>query len=79
MSFAKMIFALLFFIIGSLIGITEIYILINPNELQMVSNFNAQHLWLVHATYLLCTISCLGSSFLLAKDSDQKDDEIDLK
>lgn len=34
MSFAKTIFALLFFIIGSLVGITEIYILINPNELQ---------------------------------------------
>ncbi len=39
MSFAKTIFALLFFIIGSLVGITEIYILINPNELQTVGNF----------------------------------------
>ena len=49
MSFAKTIFALLFFIIGSLVGITEIYILINPNEIQTVGNFNFQNLWLVHS------------------------------
>ena len=78
MSFAKTIFALMFFMIGILVGITEIYVLINPSELQTVGNFNFQNLWFVHATYFLCTVSCLGSSFLLAKDSEQKD-EIDLK
>ena len=79
MSFAKTIFALLFFIIGSLVGISEIYILIKPNELQTVGNFNFQSFWLVHAAYLLCTISCLGSSFLLAKDSDRTKNKIVLK
>ena len=71
MSFAKTIFALLFFIIGSLVGITEIYILIYPNKLQTVGNFDFQNTWLVHAAYLLCTISCLGSSFLLSRNIDQ--------
>ena len=67
MNFAKMIFAMLLFIIGFLVGITEVFVLINPTETLTLGNSNFHSPLLGHATYLLYTISSLGMSFLLLK------------
>ncbi len=76
MSFAKMIFAMLLFIIGFLIGTTEIFVLINPTETLTLGDSNVHPLWLSHATYLLYTISCLGTSFLLVKSFERTNSKL---
>ncbi len=68
MNFAKLIFSMLLFMIGFMIGVTEIFALLVPHQRLTLGDANIQPLWMAHAAYLLGTISCLGTSFLLLKN-----------